>query len=54
MSAKMAVSQPDTLVQEENYLSQNRHIWQGDTLKITARMVRVVVSAELTLGVTHR
>ena len=34
------------LVQEENYLSQSRHIWQGDTFKISAHVVRVAMSAE--------
>ena len=35
-----------TLVQEENYLSQSRHIWQGDALKICAHVVRLARSAE--------
>ena len=29
----------DTLVQEGNYLSQSRHIWQGDSPKISAHVI---------------
>ena len=31
----------DTLVQVGNYLSQSRHIWQGDTPKISAHVIRI-------------
>ena len=34
------------MVQEGNYLSQSRHIWQGDTPEIPTHMVRVAVPAE--------
>ena len=46
MSNKMVVSHHDTLVQEENYLSQSKHIWQGDIPTISAHVVRAAVSAE--------
>ena len=36
----------DTLGQEGIYLSQSRHIWQGDTPKISAHMGRTAMSAE--------
>ena len=36
----------DILVQEGNYLSQSRHVWQGDTFKMSAHMSKVAVSAE--------
>ena len=36
----------DTLVQEGNYLSQSRHIWQGDTPKISSHMIRTAASPE--------
>ena len=29
-----------------NYLSQNRHIWQGDTPEISAHVIRADMSAE--------
>ena len=35
----------DTLVQEKNYPSHAGHIWQGDTPKITARVIRRATSA---------
>ena len=37
---------PDTLIQEGNYLSHARHIWQGDTPKISAHGNRTASSAE--------
>ena len=46
MSMKWLSVSHDTSVWEENYLSQRKHIWQGDTLKISAHMVGVAVSAE--------
>ena len=46
MSAKMAAISHDTLVQEGNYLSHPRHIWQGDTPKIPAHMIKTSMSAE--------
>ena len=36
----------DTLVQEGNYLSQSKHIWQADTPMISAHLTRTAVSAE--------
>ena len=36
----------DILVQERNCLNQARHIWQGDTPKISAHMIRTAMSAE--------
>ena len=36
----------DTLVQEENYPSQSKYIWQGDTLKMSAHVVSVAMPAE--------
>ena len=36
----------DPLVQERNYLSQSKHIWQEDTPKISARVIRTARSAE--------
>ena len=36
----------DTLVQEENFLIQSKHIGHGDRRKISAHVVRVAVSAE--------
>ena len=35
-----------TLLKEGNYLSQSRHIWQGDSPKISAHMIRTAMSAE--------
>ena len=46
MSARWLPASHDTLVQEGNYLSHSRHIWQGDTPKISAHMVRTTMSAE--------
>ena len=46
MSTKWLSASHDTLVQEGTYLSQGRHIWQGDTLNISAHMIRIAVSAE--------
>ena len=34
------------MVQDKNCLSHVRHIWQGDTLQISARVVRTAMSAE--------
>ena len=42
----MAASQPWHLVQEGNYSSHTRHIWQGGTLKISAQVIRITMSAE--------
>ena len=36
----------DTLVQEGNYLSQSRHIWQGNTPRVSAHVIRTATSAE--------
>ena len=37
----------DTLVQDRNHLSHTRHIWQGDTPEISARVIRTAISAAL-------
>ena len=36
----------DTLVQEGNYLSQSKHIWQEDIPKISAYSIKIAMSAE--------
>ena len=33
----------DTLLQQGNYLSQSRHIWQGDTPKISSQVIRTAI-----------
>ena len=37
----------DTLIQEGNYLSHTRHIWQGNTPKVFAHLIRTAMSVEL-------
>ena len=39
MPTKMAVSHPWHLIQEGNYVSQSKHIWQGDSRKMSAHKV---------------
>ena len=34
------------MVQEGNYLSQSRHIWQGDTPKTSAHTIRIATSGK--------
>ena len=46
MSMEMAGSSHDTLVQERNYLSQDRHIWQGDIPKRSAHVTGMAASVE--------
>ena len=46
MSTRWLPVSHDTLVQEGNYRRQSRHIWQGDTPKTAAHVIKRATSAE--------